>query len=278
MTHVDLFSGIGGFALAASWAGYETACFCEINEKCRAFLARAWPGVTIHEDIKTFDGKRYAGASLLTAGVPCQPASRAGKQRGAEDDRWLWPEALRVLAEVRPAWAIFENPPGIRDVGLDGIIADVEAQGYEVGMLDIPACAVNAPHRRARYWIVAHAAEGGPGRRAPDARRPPQGRIASARTGQGPVADAEEQSERAGLCAEEPEGRGRRRPSDGPGGFWDSYVWVGPDDKGRFRRAPGCDVGLADGVHRSVLAALGNAVVPQLAYQVIAAIAEADND
>lgn len=154
MKHVDLFSGLGGFALAAHANKIKTVCFCEKDEKCRAFLSKAWPGITIHDDIKTFDGRQYAGAYLLTAGVPCQPASRAGKQRGAADDRWLWPAAIRALEEVRPAWAIFENPPGIGDVGLARILSDVENKGYAVRVFSIPACAVGSPQRRERFWIV----------------------------------------------------------------------------------------------------------------------------
>jgi site-specific DNA-cytosine methylase len=159
VTHVDLFSGLGGFTLAAHANGIETVQFVEINQQCRNFLSKAWPGVPIHNDIKTFkwDGRPVF---LLTAGVPCQPASRAGKQRGKDDNRWLWPEALRVLSEVRPAWAIFENPDGIGDVGLSGILAEVEATGYEVQVYGIPACAVGAPHKRMRYWIVGHAKGG----------------------------------------------------------------------------------------------------------------------
>ena len=108
--------------------------------------SRFWP------DVRTFGS--LSSVWLLTAGVPCQPASRAGKQRGSADDRWLWPDALRVFAALRPAWALFENPAGIGDVGLAGILSQVEAQGYAVLVFSIPACAVGSPHRRERYWIV----------------------------------------------------------------------------------------------------------------------------
>jgi len=159
-THLDLFSGIGGFALAARWAGLVTVQFVEIDQRCRDFLSRTWPGVAIHDDVRTFhhDG---GPVFLLTGGVPCQPASRAGKQRGCQDDRWLWPEAIRILGEVKPTWAIFENPPGIGDVGLAGILSDVEAQGYEMRVFSVPACAVGSPHRRERYWIVGKSIKDG---------------------------------------------------------------------------------------------------------------------
>lgn len=155
MTHLDFFSGIGGFALAAAWTGFETKCFCEINEQRAGFLEHAWPGVPVHRDVREFDGKTWRGHTVATFGVPCQPASHAGKQRGSQDDRWLWPEAVRITSEARPAWAIYENPIGLRTVGLDGILSDLEALGYQVGLFDIPAGAVNAPQLRRRIWIVA---------------------------------------------------------------------------------------------------------------------------
>jgi len=198
-THIDLFSGIGGFALACRWAGIETVQFVEIDPFCQAVLRKNFPGIPIHDDIKTF---KWTGDSpfILTAGVPCQPASRAGKQRGKDDDRWLWPEAIRVLRESRPAWAVFENPPGIEDLYEYGISLDVDAEGnaigevgavvdrvgrsvfsetleaienegYAVQVLEIPACAVNAPHIRNRLWIVGYSSENA-GRILHEHRRP----------------------------------------------------------------------------------------------------------
>lgn len=159
LTHIDLFSGIGGFALAARWAGIETVQFVEIDKFCQKVLAKNFKDVPIHDDIKTF---KYSGASpfILTGGVPCQPASCAGKRKGKEDDRWLWPEAFRIVSEVKPEWCLFENVAGLLSLegGLvfDNLLAELEGQGYEVWPVIIPACAVNAPHRRDRVWIVAH--------------------------------------------------------------------------------------------------------------------------
>lgn len=155
-THIDLFSGIGGFALAAKWNGLETVCFCEIDPECRTFLERTWPGIPVHEDVKIFPASDYRGAFLLTAGVPCQPVSCAGKRRGAEDDRWLWPEAIRIVSEAWPYWVIFENPPGIRTLGLDGILSEMETLGYAPVVLDIPACAVGSTQERRRIYLVAN--------------------------------------------------------------------------------------------------------------------------
>jgi len=156
MNHVDLFSGIGGFALAARWAGIQTVQFVEIDPFCQKVLQKNFPGVPIHDDIKTFDGTKYPNVFLLTGGFPCQPFSCAGKRMGAEDDRALWPEMLRVIQEVRPYWIIGENVAGIIGMELDNYISDLEREGYTVQAFVIPACAVGAPHRRDRVWIVAH--------------------------------------------------------------------------------------------------------------------------
>ena len=160
LTHIDLFSGIGGFSLAARWAGLDTIVFCERDKFCQKVLNKHWPGVPIHDDITTFDGTKYSNVFLLTGGFPCQPFSCAGKRRGKEDDRYLWPDMLRVISETKPHWVIGENVAGFVSMGLDGCISDLEREGYEVQPFIIPACAVNAPHRRDRVWICAHSVNG----------------------------------------------------------------------------------------------------------------------
>jgi len=155
-THLDLFSGIGGFALAARWNGYRTLGFCDNEPYAQAVLKKHWPDVPCHKDIREVRGELYAGVTLLTGGFPCQPFSVAGKQRGKDDNRYLWPEMLRVIQEARPAWIIGENVAGIVNLALDQVCADLESQGYEVEPIIIPACGVDAPHRRDRVWIVAH--------------------------------------------------------------------------------------------------------------------------
>ena len=154
-THLDLFSGIGGFALAAGWAGFETVGFCDNEPYAQAVLKKHWPNAQIHGDIKTLDGTAYRGVTLLTGGFPCQPFSCAGKQRGKDDDRYLWPEMLRVIQEARPNWIVGENVVGIIGLALDQVCSDLEACGYEVEPIIIPACGVDAPHRRNRVWVVA---------------------------------------------------------------------------------------------------------------------------
>ena len=155
LTHLDLFSGIGGFALAAKWNGFQTVAFCDCEPYAQAVLKKHWPDVPCHKDIREVRGDLYAGVTLLTGGFPCQPFSVAGKQRGKDDNRYLWPEMCRVIREARPAWIIGENVAGIVNLALDTVCADLEAEGYEVEPIIIPACAVDAPHRRDRVWIVA---------------------------------------------------------------------------------------------------------------------------
>lgn len=166
MKHIDTFSGIGGAALAVDtvWPNSEHV-FVEIDPFPQAILKKHWPLSKIHGDIKTFSGKDYIGADILTGGFPCQPFSAAGKRRGTEDDRHLWPEMLRIIRESYPRWIIGENVGGLitwnGGLVLDSVLADLEAEGYEVWPFVIPACAVNAPHRRDRVWIVAHATDSG---------------------------------------------------------------------------------------------------------------------
>lgn len=154
LTHLSLFSGIGGIDIAAEWAGFKTVCFVENNEYCQKVLRKHWPDVPIRSDIHDFHWRE--AVKLITGGFPCQPVSFAGKRRGKEDDRWLWPEMLRVIKEVRPRWVVAENVAGLIRMGIDDCISDLENIGYTTEPYLIPACAVNAPHRRDRIFIVAH--------------------------------------------------------------------------------------------------------------------------
>lgn len=156
MNHLDLFSGIGGFSLAARWAGIETIAFCERDKFCQQVLKKHWPDVPIYTDIKDFNGLMYRGkVDILTAGFPCQPFSVAGKQKGINDDRYLWPDTMRIIERTQPAWCILENVPGIIP-HLDPILEDLEKEGYSWQAFLIPASAVHAPHKRERLWIVAY--------------------------------------------------------------------------------------------------------------------------
>ena len=158
---LDLFSGIGGFSLGLERAGgFETVAFCEIEEYPGKVLAKHWPDVPIHRDVRELDGNDYAGRTdLICGGYPCQPFSHAGKRQGGEDDRHLWPEVHRLVATIRPTWCLFENVAGHISMGLDQVLSDLDDEGYASQTLVVPACAVDAPHRRDRVWIVAHATQ-----------------------------------------------------------------------------------------------------------------------
>jgi len=156
MKVLDLFSGIGGFSLGLEQAGMTTVAFCEKDKFCRQVLAKHWPDLTIHEDVRDLDGKEYANSiDVVCGGFPCQPFSIAGKQAGQKDDRHLWPEMLRVIKESNPTWVIGENVSGFIRMALDDVCLDLESAGYEVQPFVLPACAVDARHRRDRVWIIA---------------------------------------------------------------------------------------------------------------------------
>ena len=159
MNHVDLCSGIGGFALGFEWAGLsKPVLFCDIEPWSRKVLAKHWPDVPIAVDVKELandPARLVPDCDILTAGYPCQPFSVAGKQRGTEDDRHLWPFISQIIAHKRPAFCVLENVYGHVALGLDEVLADLEAQDYAARAFIVPACAVNAPHRRDRIWIIA---------------------------------------------------------------------------------------------------------------------------
>ena len=157
MTSVgSLFSGIGGLDLGFERAGFRIAWMCEKDQFCRRVLARHWPGIPIYEDVHDVSAKSVPGVDVLIGGFPCQPVSVAGKRRGHEDERWLWPEMLRLVRELRPRWVVAENVPGLRTLGADRVIEDLEESGYAVWPLVVGADDVGAPHRRKRVFLVAH--------------------------------------------------------------------------------------------------------------------------
>jgi len=282
-THIDLFSGIGGFAVAAGWAGYSTGVFCESDPYCCKVLKRHWPDVPIIPDIRDFDGSKWRGADLLTGGFPCQPFSVCGEQRGEEDDRALWKEMFRVIKEARPDFVLAENVAGLIQLGLDSVLLDLASEGYSCGTIIIPACAVNAPHRRSRCWIMAHATSAefhNKGQRE----KQRDGVIGSGED----VADSESslrpRVNRREEQAVRPTGRGEdvadsnhfnvqgERPNSDPKGR------QGQDERqaglcsGEAQWDTEPDVGrVAHGIPKRVdrLKAIGNAIVPQVAYEIL---------
>ena len=164
MNVLDLFSGIGGFALGLERAGFHTSAFCEIEPYCRAVLRKHWPETPIYDDIRTLTASALSRdgieVDVICGGFPCQPWSLAGQRKGRDDARDLWPEMLRIIRDCQPRWVIGENVPGLDDkrfMALDGVLADLENAGYQARPFEIPACAVDAPHKRARLFIVANA-------------------------------------------------------------------------------------------------------------------------
>ena len=239
MRHVDLCSGIGGFALGFQWAGLSyPVLFCDTEPWCRKVLNKHWPDVPIAEDVKELandpDGL-VPDCSIITAGYPCQPFSVAGDRRGQEDDRHIWPEIFTIIKAKRSTWCIFENVFGHISMGLDEVLSDLERENYATRPFVVPACAVNAPHKRNRVWIVGNAQHDGSsppaigGEHKEDARGAPKGEKASkqsARTGErgdtGNVADTDSDDGRHRSGSESQErqarvehGRGGKRQSVG---------------------------------------------------------------
>ena len=258
LTHLSLFSGIGGLDLAAEMAGFRTVGQCEWADYPTKVLEKHWPDVPRWRDIRTLTGERFyentgmRTVDAISGGFPCQPFSVAGKRRGKEDDRYLWPEMLRVISELRPTWVIGENVAGIVNMALDQVCADLENEGYTVQALIIPACAVDAPHRRDRCAIVAHCNN--------------RQRITEDETiqaGRAPVGYGGEDVAHAESTKQQRERREARRWRPKPRcGCW----WPAEPNVGR----------VANGVPSRVdrLKCLGNAVVPQQFYPVFQAIAD----
>ena len=193
MNVLDLFSGIGGFSLGLERAGpFRTVAFCEREPFPQAVLRKHWPEVPIYDDVRTIPTERLGRIDLICGGFPCQPWSVAGQQRGAEDDRDLWPVMASLIEKLRPRWVVGENVRGFvnEPLGLQRSLSDLESLGYQTAPFVIPACAVDAPHRRDRVWIVAHSDSQG----EPD--KPLDGGEGSRQLGFGDVADSSQQSAR----------------------------------------------------------------------------------
>ena len=263
MKHIDLFSGIGGFALAASrvWPDHHIVTFCEKDPYCQKVLKKHWPDAPICEDI--YDLKGIQKVDLLTGGFPCQPFSVAGKQRGERDDRFLWPEMLRVIRESKPTWVVGENVPGIIGMALDQVLIDLEMEGYACQCFVIPACGVDAPHKRNRIWVVAHSE----GERT--VRRPEEVCEKNGRQWRALLRESQQSSQDVAYASELHSNGGNDKPKckvpkprDGSGK--NGCEWQAEPDVGR----------VAHGIPKRVdrLRALGNAIVPQVAEQIFRAI------
>jgi len=260
MRVLDLFSGIGGFSLGLERAGMRTVAFCETDEYCRAVLRKHWPAVPCFGDIRALDAMGLGGigrVDLVSGGYPCQPFSHAGDRRGSEDPRHLWPEMRRVVALARPTWVVAENVTGHISMGLDQVLADLEADGYAGRALAIPACAVGAPHIRQRIWIVARNA---------NSNSEPTGTV-DAEASWLPSAVGDADCEGLSIPRQKPNGTdGRQARGMSPAASW----WA---------TEPGVDR-VAHGVSRRVdrLRCLGNAVVPQVVEEIGRAIMKVEHE
>lgn len=272
MTHADLFSGIGGFGLAARWAGFETKFFCEIDAFCKKVLAKNFPNVPVFDDIKNLDlSKEHGSIDILTGGFPCQPFSTMGKRKGTSDNRSLWGEMFRVVCELSPRFIVAENVSGLltieKGMVFEQINLDLGSKGYSVQTYIIPACAQNAPHRRDRVWIIAHSDS--LGHKTNDRET-----FGYHEIGNTPPQKQERRYEQPGLIksntfftnfdGKRPQGQSGLQPEDYPRNYWQrEWIEVAPEL---------CRVGngIPDRVDR--LRGLGNAIAPQIAYQIFESI------
>ena len=268
---LDLFSGIGGFSLGLErTGGFETAAFCEIEKYPVSQLKKNFPGVPIYDDIKRLTAERLVSDGIgridvITGGYPCQPFSVAGKQKGEKDDRHLWPSMLEIIAQVRPTWVICENVTGHIALGLDQVLLDLENEGYSSRTFIVPACSVNAPHRRDRLWIVAHSDSTGLEQSNETLERgsSKQSDSGSIQPGENALADSLSSKLKGGS-----EEQILRKPNvqSEPGRSSENFreIWAVEPSVGR----------VADGFPGRVarLKALGNAVVPQIPMMIGQAI------
>jgi DNA (cytosine-5)-methyltransferase 1 len=291
MNHASLFSGIGGFDLAAEWNGWNNVFNCEWEEFPRKVLKHHFPNAKQYEDIKDFNATEYRGrVDVLSGGFPCQPFSTAGLRKGTEDERHLWPEMLRVVGECQPRWVVGENVRGLVSwsdgLVLEACYSDLENLGYSVQSFIIPACATGAPHRRDRVWIVAYAPDTNCIRGGQDVRRADRESNEYNEIGQnGNAPDTERirlehRENQREMGGRQKEVRGKRgEPTYEPKtrseiDEWETFPTVPP--------ICGGDDGLPqelDGItfskwRRESIKAYGNAIVPQVAHRIFQSISD----
>ena len=279
MTHGSLFSGIGGFDLAAKWMGWENVFHVERDPFCRQVLAHHFPKSQSFDDVKAFDATPFRGRiRVLSGGFPCQPFSSAGQRAGTSDDRYLWPEMFRIIREARPTYVVAENVRGLLSwndgLVLDTVCADLEGEGYEVFPVVLPAASVNAPHRRDRIWIVAHANDergaGGLGQVQGTDGEVPQ-RYDDAQPRHAGSTDASHA--RSGRWTQDDEQHPAEKPKLSRT-RWERFPTVAPicsRDDGLPERLDGITFSKW---RRESIKAYGNAIVPQVAYQIFQALNE----
>jgi DNA (cytosine-5)-methyltransferase 1 len=251
--HISLFTGIGGLDLAAEWAGFKTVLQVEMDDYANKVLEKHWPNVKRIKDVKDVTGKEIEGEiTLLSGGFPCQPFSSSGRRGGRGDDRYLWPEMLRVVRLYKPRFVVGENVSGLISINagmeIESIITDLESENYEVWAGIIPACGVGAHHRRERIFIVANSNS------VRMERKGSEQQTAGSRGESQNVADTEEVLSQRFY--------GRQGQEQSRRSSW----WEIEPDVGRVAD------GIPNRIHR--LRCLGNAVVPQQAYPIFKALGE----
>jgi DNA (cytosine-5)-methyltransferase 1 len=289
MTHLGLFEGIGGFSLAAKWMGWETLAWCEWNEFGQKVLRYHFPEAEGFGDITKTNFKKYANRiDILTGGFPCQPYSMAGKRLGKEDDRHLWPEMLRVIREVQPTWVVGENVFGL--VNWSGglvfheVQADLEAEGYEVQPYVLPAVSVNAPHRRDRVWFVAYSHSNGSNKRNSQHEvNTSQGRLNALSdpkqsNGNGDATDTNSSGIKRQLqrCKRKRQSYRCNSRINKPT-YWQTFPTVSPICNGDDGLSNRLDSITFPKWRAESIKAGGNAIVPQVAYQIFKAIEQYNN-
>jgi DNA (cytosine-5)-methyltransferase 1 len=284
MTHASLFSGIGGFDLAAEWMGWNNLFHCEWNPFGQKVLKHHFPNSISYNDITKTDFTIHSGSvDILTGGFPCQPYSTAGKRLGKDDERHLFPEMLRCIKEVKPRWVVGENVRGLvswnEGMVFNEVCDDLEREGYEVQSFLIPAASVGAPHQRYRVWFVAYANDKGRSSRFREVQGE-NGEVSkwnnNAKSSDTNVEYVITNSESIGqeyaLENRELE-RGRFRQSD-ERNFWDSFPSKPPlcgGDDGLPRELDGITFSKW---RQESIKAYGNAIVPQVAHQIFKTIEE----
>jgi len=291
MKHASLFSGIGGFDLAAEWMGWTNVFHVERDPFCQKVLKHHFPYSLPFDDVKTFDGRPFCGrVDILTGGFPCQPYSTAGKRIGKDDERHLWPEMRRIISEVRPTYVVGENVRGLLNwnggVVFEEVCADLESLGYEVWTGILPAAGVGAPHRRDRVWWVA-ANTNRPGARPRAARKDESSReeeriqkwdevqrasesdsLRDAANADGKLSQIRNRKGKA-VRRSEP---GARTQSLGESARWEEFPTQPPICGGNDGLSRELD-GISFSKWRAEsIKAYGNAIVPQVAYQIFRAI------
>jgi DNA (cytosine-5)-methyltransferase 1 len=299
-----LFNGIGGFALAAHWMGWTNVMHCEIDPFCNKVMNHHFPNSYQHEDIRTTDFTIWRGKlDLITGGFPCQPYSTAGKRKGKDDDRHLWPQMLRAIREIRPGYVVGENVRGLTNwnggLVFDEVQADLEVEGFKVLPFLLPACSVGAPHRRDRIWFVAHSNSNRINRRAEVSNRKAEDEQkrremeceAAGHGAQRSFTNTSSKRLENGCAAEVNAKKGRQNEGRQSGEYTRNDWSIWPTQPPVCSRNDGLSLGLADWPvptksgtrlltgkqtygrwRKESIKALGNAVVPQVVYQIFKAI------